>query len=117
MKKLILILFLIIPLTALAIQNPFGSCDKPEVVTKYTLIDPIEGIDYVFALSGSEIRQVGVINYFTFEITYLKKSLRVKSTQQAGSESDPPDQRRKELDDMIRESWPGVGRIQYYKSK
>lgn len=117
MKKLILILFLVIPLTAFAIQNPFGNCDKPKIETKYTLIDPVEGIDYVFSIKGSTIRQVGVINYYIFEITHLKKSMRVESTQTAGSDSDPPDQRRKMLDDMIRENWPGVGRIQYYKSK
>ncbi len=117
MKKLILIILLLIPLTAFGLQNPFSTCEKPKLVEKYTLIDPVEGIDYVFAIKGSVIRQVGVINYFTFEITHLKKSLRVKSTQTAGSETDPPDQRRKHLDDMIRENWPGVGRIQYYKQK
>jgi len=112
LKNLILIILLLVPLTVYGLS--FG-CDKPKTVTKYTLIDPIEGIDYVFAIRGSEIYQVGVINYYIFEITHLKKSLRVESTQTAGSDADPPDQRRKLLDDMIRENWPGVGRIQYYK--
>ena len=115
MKKLLLIILLLIPVNLCALS--FGCKESPPPIEKYTLIDPMEGIDYVFAIKGSKIRQVGVINYFNFSITYLKKSLRKKSELTAGEESDPPDQRRKELDNMIRESWPGVDRVQYYIKK
>ena len=114
MKRLILILFLLIPLTGFSLS---WNCKDPVLVEKYILLDPVQGIDFVFSILGSEIKQVGVINYFEFSIVHLKNSLRVKSTQTAGEETDPPDQRRKYLDEMIRESWPGVGRLKYFEKK
>jgi hypothetical protein len=114
MKRLILILFLLVPMTVSAISF---NCKDPKPTKKYYFLDPVQGIDYVFLSVGSEIKQVGVINYFNFSITHLKSSLAVKSTETAGADSDPPDQRRIELDDMIREIWPKVDRIKYYKKK
>ena len=115
MKRLILIIFLLFPLTVFGIQNPFGNCDQPKPETKYFLLDPVQGIDYIFKVVGSQVKQVGVINYFKFSIIHLKSSLKVKSTETAGAETDPPDQRRIELDDMIREAWPQIGRLKYFK--
>ena len=113
MKKLILILFLLIPLTAFSLS--FGCKDKPK--EKFFLIDPDKGVDYVFSVKESRIKQVGVIDYFTFSIIHLKPSLKVKTTEIAGEKTDSPSQRRIELDAMIRETWPKVGRIKYFKKE
>lgn len=114
MKKLILIFLLLIPFSAFSLS---WNCKDKKSEESYFLLDPVQGIDYVFKIKDANIKQVGVINYFDFTVTHLKSSLRVKSTQTAGEDSDAPDQRRIELDELIRKSWPKVGRVKYYRKQ
>ena len=110
MKKLILIVLLLVPLTAFGVSFNCKRPPKPKVM--YYLLDPAPNVDLVFKIVGSRIRHVAEIYYLTYEIKFLEG---INSMRTFGEAGDDPTDRRKALDDAIRTGWPGVTRLKVGK--